>query len=189
MRVGGVALFVWLLGAAPLFAADTPQYEIAGAYAFARDTDRAENFPAGWAFAVTGNVNSWIGVAAEVGGNYADCKNCQRGPFASQDFRGTDLHIRLLSYLGGPRIALHAVSAVTPFAQVLFGGTHMSGGTEFDGALNTGFTYQPGGGVDVRVSPKAAIRLEGDYRVVRTTGHNNKESRFLVGIVFTHGTL
>jgi hypothetical protein len=39
------------------------------------------------------------------------------------------------------------------------------------------------------VSPKAAIRLEGDYRVVRTTGHNNKESRFLVGIVFTHGTL
>ena len=71
---------------------------------------------------------------------------------------------------------------------MLFGGSHMSGGTEFDGALNTGFTYQPGGGVDVRVAPRIAIRLEGDYRVIRTTGHNNKESRVLAGAVYGFGT-
>jgi len=188
MRVGGLALCLLLSGAVPLFAADTPQFEIAGTYAYLRDTDRSENFPTGWAVAATGNVNSWIGVTAEIGGNDADCKSCQRGPFASQVFRGTDLHIRLLSYLGGPRVASHAVSAVTPFAQVLFGGTHMSGGTEFDGALNTGFTYQPGAGVDVHLTPRIAIRLEGDYRVIRTTGHNNKESRVLAGAVFAFGT-
>jgi opacity protein-like surface antigen len=188
MRVGGLALCLLLSGAVPLFAADTPKFEIAGTYAYLHDTGRSENFPTGWAVAVTGNVNSWIGVTTEVGGNYADCKNCQRGPFASQVFRGTDLHIRLLSYLAGPRIASHAVSAVTPFAQVLFGGSHMSGGTEFDGALNTGFTYQPGAGVDMRVAPKIGIRLEGDYRVVRTTAHNNKESRVLAGVVYRFGT-
>jgi len=188
MRVGGVVLCVVLSGATPLFAADTPRYEVAGTYAFMHDSDRSENFPAGWALAATGNVNSWIGVVTEVGGNYSVCKNCQRGPFATQGFRGKDLHVRIHSYLGGPRIASHAVSGVTPFAQVLVGGSHMSGGTEFDGALNTGFTYQPGAGVDVRVAPRVGIRLEGDYRVIRTTGHNNKESRFLAGAVYAFGT-
>ena len=188
MRVGAVVLCVLLSGASPLLAADPPRYEVAVAYAFMHDTDRSENFPTGWALAATGNINSWIGVVTEVGGNYADCKNCQRGPFASQVFRGTDLHIRLLSYLGGPRVASHAVSAMTPFAQVLFGGTHMSGGTEFDGALNTGFTWQPGAGVDVHVTPKVGVRFEGDYRVIRTTAHNNRESRFLAGVVYALGT-
>ena len=39
-----------------------------------------------------------------------------------------------------PELPLTPSPAVTPFAQVLFGGSHMSGGTEFDGALNTGLT-------------------------------------------------
>ena len=184
---GGRAVRVAVSGGAAA-GADTPAYEVAGAYTYMHDNDRSENFPTGWAFAATGNVNSWIGVVAEVGGNYTVCKNCQRGPFATQTFRGQDLDIRIHTYLGGPRIASHALSAVTPFAQVLFGGSHMSGGTEFDGALNTGFTYQPGGGVDVRVAPRIAIRLEGDYRVIRTTGHNNKESRVLAGAVYGFGT-
>jgi Outer membrane protein beta-barrel domain len=188
MRAGGVVFCVWLSAAAPLLAADTPRYEVAGAYAFMHDNDRSENFPLGWAFGATGNVNSWIGVVAEVGGNYTVCKNCQRGPFATQTFRGTDLDIRIHTYMGGPRIASHALPAVTPFAQVLFGGSHMSGGTEFDGALNTGFTYQPGAGIDVHVAPRIAIRVEGDYRVIRTTGHNNKESRVLAGAVYAFGT-
>jgi hypothetical protein len=188
MRGGAVLLGILLSGAVSLLAADTPKYELAGAYAFARDTSRSENFPAGWAVAATGNVNSWIGVVVEVGGNYADCKNCQRGPFASQAFRGTDLHVRLHSFLGGPRVASHAVAAVTPFAQVLFGGTHMSGGTEFDGALNTGSTYQPGAGVDLRVGPRVSVRLQGDYRIIRTTGHNNNQSRALTGVVYNFGS-
>jgi hypothetical protein len=188
MRAGGVLLCVMLSGAVPLFAADTPRFEVVGAYAFLHDSDRSETFPAGWAFAATGNVNSWIGIVAEVGGDHSTCTNCQRGPFASQVLRGQDLHIRLLSYLGGPRIASHAASVVTPFAQVLLGGTHMSGGTEFDGALNTGFTYQPGVGIDVRVAPNVGVRLQGDYRIIRTTGHNNKQSRFLAGVVLSRGS-
>jgi hypothetical protein len=188
MRVGAVVLCILLSGAVPLLAADTPRYEIAGAYAFLHEQNRSEDFPAGWAVAATGNVNGWIGVTVEAGGNNTVCKNCQRGPFASQVFRGRDLHIRLLSYLGGPRVASHAASAVTPFAQILFGGTHMSGGTEFDGALNTGFTYQPGAGVDVRVGPKVSVRLQGDYRIIRTTGHNNNQSRVLTGVVYNFGS-
>lgn len=178
-----------LLHAAPLFAQDAPQFEIAASYAFMQDTSRSDSFPAGWAVAATGNVRSWIGVVGEVGGNYRSCHNCERGPFASQRFSGTDLRIAVHTYMAGPRVVSHAYSFVTPFAQLLVGGSHMSGGTEFDGALNSGLTYQPGAGIDVRIAPKTALRLQGDYRIIRTSGRNNKEPRFLAGVVLSRGTL
>jgi opacity protein-like surface antigen len=184
MRCAAIALCALLSGAAPLWAQDTPHFDVAGTYGFMHDADRSQNFPAGWAAAAAGNVNSWFGVVAEVGGGYTTCKSCQRGPFASQTLRGHDLHLRVHTYMGGPRVAVRGLSAVTPFAQVLFGGAHLSGGIEWDGALNTGFTYQPGAGVDVRVHPNLAIRLQGDYRVIRTTGANNKQSRLLTGVVY-----
>lgn len=188
MKLGGFVLCLFLLGTVPL-KAQTPRAEISGGYSFLHDHDRSENFPAGWVASATGNVNTWIGVAAEVGGNYRTCDNCQRGPFTSQDSRGTDLHLRVYTFMAGPRVAARAIPAVTPFAQFLLGGAHVSGGVEFDGALTTGFTYQPGGGVDVRVTPNLGIRLQGDYRVIRTQGINGKQSRFLVGIVFRSGEL
>jgi len=182
-------LCLFLTGAVPLFAADTPKVELSGAYSFMHETNRSEDFPAGWVASATGNLNTWVGVVTEVSGSYRTCTNCQRGPFASQTLRGTNLHTRIHTYMAGPRVASHALSVVTPFAQVLFGGAHMSGGTEFDGALNTGFTWQPGAGVDVRIAPNVGIRLQGDYRRVRTSGRDNKESRFLTGIVWTFGQL
>ena len=119
MKVGGIALYLVLVGTTPLFAADTPQFELAGSYAFMQDTSRSDSFPGGWAAAATGNVNSWIGVVAEVGGSHRSCDNCQRGPFATERFRGTNLHISVLTFMAGPRVASHANSFVTPFAQVL----------------------------------------------------------------------
>ena len=188
MKVGRIAFCLLLLAARPLFAADTPQFELAGSYTFMQDTTRSDSFPAGWAISATGNVNSWIGVVTEVGGSHRSCDNCQRGPFATERFRGSNLHISVLTFMAGPRVATHANSLATPFAQVLLGGSHIRGGLEWDGALNTGFTYQPGGGVDVRVARNAAVRLQGDYRIIRTSGRFNKEPRFALGIVFTHGT-
>jgi len=189
MKVAAVVVGLVLFGAAPLLAADTPKFELAGGYAFMQDTSRSEGYPPGWAASASGNVNSWLGVVTEVGGNYRSCNNCQRGPFATQTFRGTNLNIRIHSYMAGPRVSSHANSLVTPFGQFLVGGSHMSGGVEWDGALNTGLTYQPGGGVDVRIAPGTAIRLQGDYRIIRTSGRNNKQSRFLAGVVLSRGSL
>ena len=187
MKIAAAMLFLVLFGTAPLFAADTPRFELAGAYAFMQDATRSDTFAGGWAITAVGNVNSWVGVVTEVGGHYRSCDDCQRGPFASQRFEGTNLRIAIHTYMAGPRVASHANSFVTPFAQMLIGGSHMSGGTEFDGALNTGLTYQPGAGVDVRFARNAAIRLQGDYRIIRTSGRNNRQSRVLAGVVLTHG--
>src|SRR5204863_8041816 len=131
---------------------------------------RRQKLSAGWEVGATGKIKNWAGVIAEGSGGYATCGNCQRGPFASAVLRGNNLHIRVHTYLGGPRVSLHALSAFTPFAQVLFGGSHMSGGTEFDGALNSGVMYQAGVGIDVRVGPRVGLRFQGVYRVIRTAG-------------------
>jgi opacity protein-like surface antigen len=189
MRVGAVVVCLFLVGAAPAYAQGTPRAELSGGYSFMHDMDRGEDFSTGWFGSAAGHINEWIGVVTEVGGNYTMCRKCERGPFTSQTFRGTDLHLRVYTFMAGPRFDSHAISAVTPFAQVLFGGSHASGGFQFDGALTTGFTYQPGGGVDLNVTPNVGIRLQGDYRVIRTQGHNGKESRFLVGVVLRSGQL
>ena len=188
MKVAVIALCALLSGAAPLLAQDSPQFDVAGTYGFMRDTNRGQNFPAGWAVAATGHVNDWAGVVTEVGGGSTTCTNCQRGPFASEAFRGQDLHLRVLTFMGGPRVTAHGLGTVTPFAQMLFGGAHLSGGIEWDGALNTGFAYQPGAGVDFHAGPKVSFRIQGDYRIIRTTGHNNNQSRVLTGVVYNFGS-
>jgi opacity protein-like surface antigen len=95
----------------------------------------------------------------------------------------------VFNFMVGPRVALREMSTVTPFAQFLLGGAHISGGVQFDGALTTGFSYQPGGGVDINMTPNLGLRLQGDYRIVRTQGHNGNASRFLAGVVWRQGRL
>ncbi len=185
MKRIGVVLCLLLL-AAPA-SAQTPRAETSGAYAVMRDRDREETFPAGWVASVAGNINRWIGVVSEVGGSHRVCEDCQRGPFTSATFRGTDRNLRVFTFMVGPRFAARTLPRVTPFAQVLLGGSHISGGVQFDGALTTGFTYQPGAGIDVAVTPTLALRVQGDYRVVRTEGHNGKASRILAGLVWRAG--
>lgn len=186
MKLLRAVLCLLLLVEAPS-SAQTPRAEISGGYAVMRDQDRAETFSAGWVASVVGNINGWIGAASEVGGSYRVCRDCQRGPFTSATFRGTDRNLRVFTFMAGPRFAAHAIPAVTPFAQILLGGSHISGGVQFDGALTTGFAYQPGAGVDVNVTPNLGLRLQGDYRVIRTEGHNGKVSRFLAGVVWRQG--
>ena len=188
MKPVGIVLCLLLLWALPA-SAQTPRFEISGGYSFMRDQDRSEDFPAGWVASASGNISDWIGVVAEIGGSHRVCRKCERGPFTSEMFRGTDRDLRVFTFLAGPKFALRAMSLVTPFAQVLLGGSHISGGVQFDGALTTGFTYQPGAGVDINVAPNLGLRLQGDYRVTRTEGHNGKAPRFVAGIVWRQGQL
>jgi len=188
MKRIGAGLCFFLLAVGPA-AAQTPRAEISGGYAVMRDQDRGETFPAGWVASVAGSINRWIGAAVEVGGSHRECRDCQRGPFTSATFRGTDRSLRVFTYMVGPRVSARALPRVTPFAQVLLGGSHISGGVQFDGALTTGFTYQPGAGLDVSLTPNLGLRVQGDYRVIRTEGHNGKASRVLAGVVWRQGQL
>lgn len=63
------------------------------------------------------------------------------------------------TYLFGPRIYFKNPTKVTPFAQFLVGGDHLT----FAGATMNNFAYSFGGGVDVGVLPHLAIRPQLDY--------------------------
>ena len=196
MKTGAFLVCICLLAAAPSYAADTPTLDLAGGYSFMHDEDRNKDFKAGWFVTVGGNVNSWLAAVAEIGGSYATCMACTLGPFTAQTLRGTDLNLKVYTFMAGPRFASHAASRVTPFAQVLVGGSHVSGGIEWVGAMTTATSFQPGGGVDINVSPRWGVRVQGDYRLIHV-GHGSfatpnpphmaKETRFVVGLVYKQG--
>lgn len=187
MKVGVVVAGLSLLGALPAMA-QTPRAEVNVGYTYMQEQDRDENYPAGFVVDVAGNINNWSAGVAEVGMHFRTCENCQRGPFDSNSFRGRDLNLRIFSYLAGPRFVARPSAAVSPFFQVLLGGTHASS-VQWDGALSTGFTYQPGAGVSISVSPTLGVRLQGDYRVIRTSGVDNHHTRIVVGVVYRKGDL
>jgi outer membrane immunogenic protein len=96
------------------------------------------------------------------------------------------------SYLFGPRYGRRVSRRVVPFGQVLFGGTHAGGAlapgsSGIAGSPNT-FAMAAGGGVDVEVRRRLAIRLaELDYFLTRfdnaVNDHQNN-FRFSAGVAF-----
>jgi hypothetical protein len=77
-------------------------------------------------------------------------------------YEGQDT-VKDFAVLGGPRFAYRKSEKVTPFAHVLFGvdrfkGSYYFGGTTTE-STTSGFAYMVGGGIDVKVVKKVAIRL------------------------------
>ena len=179
----------------PAHAADPAQtMEISGGSAFLDDVTAAQNFK-GWVASVAGYLNDWLGIAGEFGGSYA-----------TATVSGTSYSLTEVSFMGGPKFALHKNTKVTPFVQVLLGGVHTSsGGAAFFGAPGASFAAQPGGGVDVNMTSNFGLRVEADYRRVHQsignagagapapptstlggggTGTTDNNRRFLIAVVF-----
>jgi hypothetical protein len=71
-----------------------------------------------------------------------------------------DEHVKILTYGGGPKIALgHA--RIEPWLHVLAGGIHALPQTAAGG--QNGFQVTSGLGADYGLNPRLSIRLEGDY--------------------------
>jgi hypothetical protein len=68
-----------------------------------------------------------------------------------------------------------------PFAQVLLGGVHA--GNEF-GSISH-FAWQPGGGIDVRVTDALAIRVQTDLRPIPFDTGTPKQWRIASGVVLS----
>lgn len=170
----GLALVLGFAG--PAIAQDTPKADVAISYSILRDQDIEETFSLGWVAAVAGNLNDWFAIVGEVGGNYK-----------SIDILGIDIDLNVHSFLAGPRFAGRQSTKATPFGQILVGAARASGGAFGISASRTAFAIQPGGGVDIAVSPNVGIRLQGDYRAIRDEGETSNEFRFAVGVLFRLG--
>jgi hypothetical protein len=125
----------------------------------------------GWYVDVADTVRPMVAVVGEVGGVYSS-----RLAVSANQY----------SYQGGIRLFTTASRMVTPFGQVLVGGTTAGGG----GSSISAFSTQVGGGVNVTMVDAVALRFGVDYRRVffsAAGGGGENEVRVFAGVVFRLG--
>jgi hypothetical protein len=124
----------------------------------------------GWQGAVNGNVRSNLGLVADFGGQY-------------KDVAGTSLRVH--QYLFGPRVFARR-EKITAFGHALFGGARASAA----GVSANGFAMGFGGGLDVNVSDRIAVRVpQFDWVPNRFSGvWDNSTVRIGIGIVIKAGS-
>ncbi|MGA9039438.1 MAG: hypothetical protein WB421_02785 [Terriglobales bacterium] len=113
----------------------------------------------GWTGAVEGKVAPFLGMVADLSGEYGS---------------GISQH----NVLFGPRVSA-SVGRIRPFANVLFGVSHVSGG----GASDTSFADAIGGGIDYKLVKPIAWRFQGDLLQTRFFSDTQNDFRFSTGLV------
>ena len=112
------------------------------------------------------NPNRWLGAVGDFGGYHASPGGISRNTY---------------TYLVGPRLSLRNPTKVTPFAQVLIGGSRLTAGS--GGGSSNQFAYSFGGGVDLGLLPHLALRPQLDYVGLRNSIQTANCTRVSLGFV------
>ena len=169
-RLWSFSLFAsafFFLTTAHAAAQDAPKVDLSVGYQFTHLNGSngvgGTNIPAGWTASVTGRINPFVNVVGEVNGAYKD---------------GVKLHRYLggLRFGGGPSTG---TNYIVVFGQALAGVSKS--------AATTGFTIQPGLGLDIHGSGKVGGRINVDYLLDRHDGITDKGLRVAAGVVINLG--
>jgi hypothetical protein len=162
-----IVLSLVCMMALPMLAQEGTKAEVFGGYQYTRIS--GENFN-GWTGAVTGNVNNWLGITADISGAY-------------KSELGASLNT--YNFLFGPTVSYKQSDKVKPFAHVLFGVSHANAGFFSVSASDNAFAMAMGGGVDVGFNKNVAVRLiQADYFLTRFGGASQNNARISTGLVF-----
>lgn len=173
LTVGMVWMVLWSMGS-PV-AAQERAGDVALSYSTLRDYELRETFTKGWVVSAAGHLWRGLSLVGEVGGNYR-----------TLSFGETDFDLSMHAYLGGIRIRREH-RAVTPFAQVLAGMARAAVSSPDGGESDYAFALQPGGGVDIRITDRLAVRVQGDYRFISEERAQFRELRVAAGLAFGLG--
>ncbi len=150
---------------------DTPRVDLSAGYSFWRAVPISAGNRIAWTHGGTAsvayNLNDWLGVVGEFGA----FRVTRSGTAASNIVAA---HGDVFSYLFGPRVSFRH-DRFTPFVQVLLGGVNasqvtLSGCTVGCASLagDDAFAMTAGGGLDVKLSHRFAIRLiQAEYLMTR----------------------
>jgi hypothetical protein len=100
------------------------------------------------------------------------------GDFGAYHASPGGISFNTYTYMFGPRVILRNPSKINPFGQVLFGGSRLSAA---GGSANQ-FAYSFGGGADIGILPRIAVRPQVDYVGLNTTGGQTKCVRVSVAL-------
>ncbi|HYP30001.1 MAG TPA: outer membrane beta-barrel protein [Blastocatellia bacterium] len=191
-----IAAFLFLIPSAGM-AQESPKVEVFGGYSFLR-VEGGDSFN-GWQASVAGNVNNWFGIVAEFSGHY-DSRS-QRLSFVRPGLPPVELRsdtdTSIHSFLFGPRFSYRKHERVTPFVHGLIGltrtqvdGTATASDPVLDDLLtdfetsDTNFSAVFGGGVDINLSKRFALRLvQADYQAIRNDSFTLDNARVSTGLV------
>ena len=141
----------------------TPMAELSLNYSYFRAGSLDGVSMHGGSVSLAGNVSDWFGVVGDFGAYHGQ-----------PDFSGG---LNIQTYMVGPRFSARSRSRITPFGQVLAGGFH--------GLGTNGFALSAGGGLDVKVSDRFAIRaFQVEYVLLRSQGDSLNSPRVSAGVVF-----
>lgn len=158
-KISGIVIALLLLGGAGFAQVPTSGNVFIG-YSYNR-----ANFSGGglnlngWNGALEGKVAPFLGVVADISGQYGS---------------GVSQH----NVLFGPRVST-SIGRIRPFAHVLVGVSHVSGGGDSD----TSFGDAIGGGVDYKLIKLIAWRFQGDLLQTRFFHDTQNDFRFSTGVV------
>lgn len=180
LRIGCLVAVTVLALAGPAMAQDTPKGDIAVSYSVLYDKELPDDIfgvsgwlPTGWLAAGSVRVTGPLSIVGEVGANYKGLT-----------FEGVDVTVSVYSFLGGVKYSPKVNSKARPFVQLLVGlGRYNASAMGITGSQDA-FASQIGGGVDVAVSKKLAVRFQGDYRALRVSGTYGNEFRLATGLVY-----
>jgi hypothetical protein len=134
-----------------------PAVEIAGGYSLlpANGDDFPRQTSHGFQASVSANVTHWFGVLGDVAVHFNTARDLGPG------FVGRVARTRVTQYLAGPRFVARS-GPVSVFAHGLVGLASGDAGEDFSGFSDTKLTFGGGGGVDVQLRPRLAIRGQFD---------------------------
>jgi opacity protein-like surface antigen len=162
---------VLVLMAVPALAADAaaPKAELFGGYSYTKDGEESLH---GGEASLALRLTRWIALEADVSAHYGSALG---------------ISTSRLFFLGGPRFA-YRTGTLSVFTHYLAGGARSRAGITVVGVditeSRTDFAMAFGGGVDVGISDRWAVRAQADYVLIRADGGTDKEPRFSAGAVF-----
>ncbi len=150
-----------------------PRAEVGVGYSFLRIAEAdGLNLPAGWTASAAAPVNRWLSGVGEFAGNYRSEGGAKP---------------RLFTYQVGVR-ATARLNGIEPFAQFLAGGLTVNARCSCGGSQSVNdFVVEPGGGVDLRLTPRTAVRVAVGFPVVFSDGDHANLFRFQTGVVIKLG--
>ena len=138
--------------------------ELFGGYSYMRFTPSPNVNLNGWEISGQYKFTDWLGGVADLSGDYGSILGT-----------GASVH----TFLFGPQVSYPA--RVSPFAHVLFGGSHFS---QF-GASDTSTSVAVGAGIDTKLNDRFSWRIfQADYLMTRFFGSRQDNARISTGIVF-----
>lgn len=161
-------LLLILCSALAVRAQDAPRADLSVGYSYLREGFSGGANAQGGSFSGAGYVNSWLGIVGDFGLYHA-----------SQFGIGANTY----TYMGGARLSANRDKSVSPFVQVLVGGTHIDVG----GSSGNGAAFSGGGGLDLALSRHIAFRPQFDYIALHSSGDTLHCGRASISVVFRFG--